>query len=488
MAPRLPKIRRSASRQVTGTSYTSQGAPDVKPPNLSELGSSTGTRIVDPIPELGNPTQAARTYKKMVRSNVSVRISLRAGKAPVLGGDYFVEPFGPDPQDLIIAEFVEWNLFEAMTSPWLKTLEQIVKFLEDGFSVFEVVPEMREWAPRKTSAGANRKRYTTLRKLAVRPVSTVKDITYDNNGGLTGIVQNAIDATGKVSEQTIDISKLVIFTFDQDGGDVRGNSILRSAYPHWFYNDHLYKIDAIQKERHGIGVPDIELQPGYNEADKVFAHELGSNLRTNEKAYIVRTQNMKVGFAELKGQLVDVIASAEHHDNMIMKNVMVQFLNAGVDGSGGGRATSATAMDMFLKSMRYIAQGLICDPINTYVVPNLVAWNFKTDRFPKLKVRNIGEVKDLQMWAAAMGNLIGNQAIQIDDDTEQWIRKQMEMPKRTTPWESPDKKPTRVQETILEQGTIPGQGGTQPAQPTNGKPGPTIQTGNIGKSPSSGAV
>lgn len=453
IAKALKPSNSTPTRQNTGTTYRAKGAPGVddpgsKPANLSELGSQQAGSIADPVPQLSSPGIALRTYTQMVRDDVSVRISLRAGKAPVLGAEWYVEPFSDDPQDLIVQEFVDFNLFGGMTTPWTKTLEQILKMFENGFSIFEPVWELREWAPRKNASGANRKQYTMLRKLAVRPSSTIGKFNYDNNGGPLSVEHTAIDANGNSKKVTIPIEKLVVFTFDQDGGDLRGNSILRSAYRNWYYKDYMYRIDGIQKERHGIGIPDIELQPGYSANDKKIAHELGANLRTNEKAYIVRTTTLKVGFAELKGNLVEPLKSAEHHDTMIMKNIMVQFLNmgTGVEGGSGGRATGATSMDMFLKSMRHIADG-ICDSINLYLIPNLVAYNFPTDRFPQLKVRGVGETKDMQMWAAAMRNLINVDAITVDEATEQWVRQQMDMPRLTTPFIPPHMRPTQILET-----------------------------------------
>jgi hypothetical protein len=431
----------------------------------------------------------------MVRDDVSVRVSLRAGKAPILGADWYIQPYSNNEQDVAIAEFVEFNLFDGMTTPWVKCLEQITKMFDFGFSVFEPVWEMREWAPRKSTPGANRKQYTMLRKLAARPASTVSQFNYDDNGGPVSIDHNAVAADGHSTLVTIPIDKLVVFTFDQDGGDLRGNSILRSAYRNWYYKDHMYKIDGIQKERHGIGVPDIELQPGYNENDRKFAHELGSNLRTNERAYIVRTTNMKVAFAELKGNLVEPLRSAEHHDTMIMKNIMVQFLNlgTGVEGGGGGRATGATSMDMFLKSMRHIAKS-ICDSMNLYLIPNLVAYNFPTDNFPKLMVRGVGEVKDLQMFAAAIRNLLNVDAISMDEDTEQWVRDQFDIPRKTAPWTPPSQNPEYVTEAIKVDQTSDGNGngGTTKDAATSAKK--TIDhsknggAGNIGKPDNSGAV
>lgn len=483
--PKLPFSRKSTPRkQVTGTSLQSQGAvnPQQHVASLSELGSQAGGRIQEVVPILIG-TQALLTYTRMVRGDTSVRTSLRAGKAPILGADFYVDPYDDSPDSDVIKDFVAHNLFSGMSSPFIKIIEQCLKMYENGYSVFEPVWEMREWTPPASATGAfaRRKQYTMLKKIAVRPSSTITKINYDDNGGPLSIEQNAIRASGVPNKVTIPIEKLLIFTFDQDAGDLQGNSILRSAYPHWYYKDHLYKIDAVQKERHGIGVPDIELQPGFSPQDKAFAHQLGANLRTNESSYIVRTTTMKVGFAELKSQPVNALESAIHHDDMIMKNIMVQFLNMGLSGAGG-RATGATAMDMFLKSMKYVA-GSICDVFNSYLIPNLVAYNFKTDQFPKLDVRNIGETKDLQMWAAAMANLIKQKAIQVDDETEQWIRRQVDMPKRTTPFVQPTQAPApNAQPT-----PAPNANGNTPPVPANGT-GPTDTTGNVGKSPSSGAV
>jgi len=502
MAPKLPVLRKkdtTPARQVTGTSYRATGAPAVQPPDFSEIGSSKSTPIRDPVPELTNRRQASLVYKRMVRTDASVRVSLRAGKTPVLAGDFYIDAFDEQDQNQAIAEFVDFNLYHAMTTPWLHVLENICHFFEDGFAMFEPVYELREWAPKKTSAGANRRQYTMLRKLAVRPASQLAEFLYDDNGGPTGIKYNAIDSNNNSKEVEIPIEKLMIFTFDRDGGNLEGNSILRSAYSHWFYKDLFYRIDGIQKERHSLGIPKIRLMAGYKKKDVDAAWELVTNLRTNEKAGMVYPPNMEVDFAEIHGNVTDPLESANHHDNMIMKNVMVQFLNMGIEGSGGGRATGATAADMFLKSMRYIAN-LICECFNLYLIPNLVAYNFPTDQFPKMRVRNIGEVKDLQMWATAMANLITSGAITVDLETEQFIRNIVDFPSKIG--DRPEFTPQQVKENILLQGIAPGQtqkalppgqtspggvvlppgAGTKPKGTTDNK----TKSGNIGKSPTSG--
>ena len=406
-------------RRVTGTSLKPQGTVTPGQPVGVETGSSRGGVIRDIVPALGNRQQAAATYEEMSNSDAAVDVSLRAAKMPVMGADYFVESASSDPIDQDIAEFVAFNLLEGSNSPFLNTLEDILRMYEFGFSVCEKVYEEREWAPKR--AGANRKTYIMLRKLAPRPTMTVTGFNYDDNGGPVSATQNAVRGDDKPEEVEIPIEKLVVFTNNRKGGNLEGKSLLRTAYRPWYFKSNLYNIDGIQKERHGMGFPTVELPPGYKDSDKKAALELVRNIRTNEHGGAVIPPQWKLGFLDIPGQPVDVMRSIEHHNGNIMLNTMTQFLLLGVEGSGGGRATSGSHQDMFNKSLRYVANQ-ICDSINLYLIPYLVGYNFKTDRFPKLRARNLGETKDLQQWASAMANLKAQGLVNYTPETEIWVR------------------------------------------------------------------
>src|SRR5690606_25354998 len=146
---------------------------------------------------------------------------------------------------------------------------------------------------------------------------------WDEHGGPVGA---RFDSEDGLSDIFIPIEKLAVFTFDREAGDIRGMSVLRSAYKHWYFKENLYKIDAIQKERHGVGVPIIKLPPGYTPNDRIVAHELGRNLRSNEKAHVVLPPFWEVMFAKLEGQHVDALQSAEHHSRMIFQNILGEFM------------------------------------------------------------------------------------------------------------------------------------------------------------------
>lgn len=464
----MPLFRRDADarRKETGTSLNAKGSVPVPANATSEIGSSTAKPLRDVVPALGTRQNAYKQFETMSSNDAAVDVSLRAGKAPVMGADFFMQPYDGEQENLEIADFVRFNLFEGMTTPFLVVMDDILRMYEYGHSLLEPVFENRQWSPSRS--GANRRNYTMLRKLSIRHPTTIKEYLYDDNGGPAGVIQSAINAKGQTNEVEIPIDKLIIFTLNRRGGDVTGRSLLRTSYKHWYYKDHLYTIDAIQKERHALGVPRVALPMGYTDADKLAAIELVKNVRANEEAGFVQPPGYVMDFVKPEGGLVDVMKSIEHHNGMIMLNVMVQFLLLGIqDAGGGGRATSGSHQNMYEKSLRSVGQN-ICQAINLYLIPKLVGYNFDTDRFPKLQVRNIGEGKDIQMWASAMSNLISQEAITVDLETEQWIRSQVDMPGKL----GPRPEPTDTSD------------GAGPTSERGGIKGDT--TGNIGKAEDEG--
>lgn len=422
---RKPKVAGGAARQVATRTSGLSSTGVANPPSVDvELGSSRAQTIQELVPDLASPFARLQTYTKM-RNDAGVDVSMRAAKTPVLGADYFIEPYSSNQEDIDIADFIMANLVEGMSSPFLNSLQDILEMYEDGYSILEKVYTNRQWVPKR--AGGNGKTYTMLKKLNVLPPSTIKEIQYDNNGGPVKILHNAIQADNKVEEKTLDISKIIIFTFGRRGGDLTGHSLLRTAYPHWFYKTHFYKLDAVQKERHGLGVPFGKLLPGYTPRDKLLLAQMLRNVRSNEESFFITTPGIEVGFMEVPGNLVNCLDSADAHNVMILMNVMAQFLALGLESKGGGRATGGAQTDIFQKALRYVANYIV-DQINLYLIPELVVWNFPTTNFPKLRVRNMGETRDLQMLGGALANLFHEGAITGDEDTENWIRRIFDMP------------------------------------------------------------
>src|SRR3954454_9752260 len=119
------------------TGYTATGHEETPKGFDKEFGSSQGSFIPDLVPELNTRHTAARTYNKMARTDAGTSVSLRAGKTPVLGADYYIDPVGDDQNALDVAEFVSYNIFEGMTAPYSFVLSKILKMYQDGFAVVE---------------------------------------------------------------------------------------------------------------------------------------------------------------------------------------------------------------------------------------------------------------------------------------------------------------------------------------------------------------
>jgi len=362
-----------------------------------------------------------------MQTDAAVDVSLRVLKTPVLAAEFYIEPYDDQPINQEIAEFIGANLFEGMSAPFLTTLEDLLHFYEDGYSILEKVYELREWTAK--GKGRNSKQFTMLKKLGVRPTSTISMITYDDNGGPVKVTQGAIRADKSVQDVDLDISKIMIFTFSRVGGELTGRSVLRTAYAHWYYKTHLYKIDAIQKERNSLGVPAGTIGPAATKEDKEALRTMLKNLRSNEESFMILTPNVDVEFKEVHGNLVNVLESAGHHNTMILLNVMAEFMALGLQGTSGARATGATQSDMFMKSTRHVAN-MIADTYNMYLVPELVVWNYNTRSFPKVNVRNVGETRDLQMLGSALANLFAQGGLTPDIQTEDWIRAVFDMPRK----------------------------------------------------------
>lgn len=349
-------------------------------------------------------------YDRMRRGDGTVRGTLRLAKTPVLSARWFMEAASTSAMDQNKAKFA-WECLTCYQSvTWPQTLTETLLMLDFGYYMFEKVWEKR------IIGGKER---IVWKKLAPRHPMDILQWHFDANGGPSHVEMinpDILDPTPIV----IPIDKLLVFSFDKEGGNIEGMSILRSSYKHWYYKDKLYMIDAIQKERHGIGIPVIKLPAGFSSTDKLEADQLGRNLRTNERAHVVLPPNWELLFAKLEGQPVDAMVSIAHHDKQIQKNILVAFMD------GNAKEEDQT---MFLKTMRFVAD-IVAGAFNAYAIPQLIDYNFQRgDKYPQLKARRIGEQADWRTMSFAVRNLIGAGVIRPDDKLEEALREEMDLPK-----------------------------------------------------------
>lgn len=373
--------------------------------------------------------EGLRVYDRMRRSDSAVRSSLKTIKTPVLGATWFVQPGDEDELSKEIASFVEKNLFHGMTYNWRWVLREALNSLDYGYYMFEKV-----WAVGPFAGSRGPELRAFLKKLAPRHPLDVTDWNFDANGGPVSV--NMYEAEpGMPDFRQIPIEKLAVFTYDGEAGDITGLSLLRSAYKHWYFKENAYRIDAIQKERHGIGVPVIILPMNADDKDIKKAINLARNIRVNENAYAVLPFGWELKYLKLEGDPVNVLATAEHHSKMVFQNVLAQAMWG--SSFGVTNTDAVTSMDLFYKSVRQIAEE-VADVINQYVIPQLVGFNWDVDNLPQLKVRSLGDVRESRELSFAIRNHVGAGLIRPDDRLEEWARETIDAPPADT-------KTTRVQ-------------------------------------------
>jgi hypothetical protein len=107
------------------------------------------------------------------------------------------------------------------------------------------------------------KRYG-LRKLAPRMPGTISEIGVARDGGLEYIKQHPSGLAGApagtfslslLTTPPIPVDRLMAYVNDQEAGNWHRISALRPLYRHWLRKDRLLRVDAINGERNGAGVP-----------------------------------------------------------------------------------------------------------------------------------------------------------------------------------------------------------------------------------------
>ena len=449
-----------------------------------EIGSTNPTTSFAGKGEYNSVLQGELALDKYNRARMSDGVIagvLLGVKTPVFAGNWRVDPGGSAKEDKDAAKFVSDCLMKYQSIGWSQILMDAMLCADFGFMIFEKV-----WENRKID-GVTR---TVLKKLAPRHPADVLEIQYDKNGGPKAVVFNVVDANGNADERKIDIEKLLIITYQQEVGNLRGRSVLRAAYQHYYYKTQLYKIDAIQKERHGIGIPVIKLPPGFTPQDKQEANALGRNLRTNERAHIVLPPNWEIFFAKLEGNPVNALESIKYHDQVIRESVLAGFL-------GQDAATNEDDLSLFYKSTRFVANA-ICDAFNTYLVSDIIRYNYGKDevKMPRLQVRQIGEQADNRTLSFTLRNLVGAGIIRPDDVLENYIRDLIDLPPvdlatvrivkapqaGTPAGTTPNATPGTKTELPMPNGNPESSGGTGKENPAANKPGLPRQTSlpNIG--------
>ena len=318
-------------------------------------------------------------YDKMRRSDAQVAALVNTCTLPLLSAHWDVDyPDNPTERKKVKKEHLEFaqeNLFERVD--FQSFLRHVTSSLWAGFSWIEIIYGIDG-------------EYFVLKKLAPRLASTVEKWLVDKNGNLEGIQQRI--QTGLRTEY-VDIPrhKLALFTYAQEADNYEGTSLLRAVYKPWSVKDMMYKFDAIRAERFAVGVPVITLPPDSTDDLYDMADTIVQQWRGAEQSGVVVPTGMTIDILSMKGgEVLDLLASINHHNQEIAKVGLAQFINLGQTQTGS-RALGEVSTEFFYDAEEGWARS-IASIITRDILWPLMDRNFPGKIRPKVVVSDLGAV------------------------------------------------------------------------------------------------
>lgn len=388
----------------------------------SERKSETGTVIYlgtissdEYVNELIGP-QKIETYDKMMRSSATVSEVVDLVTLPIRSATWDIEPISSQKQDVEVADYVKYSLFEGMNMTWDALLEAVLKMMPFGFSLFEKVWKEVEWNG-ETKIGLD---------LYVIGQKTVhKWVIFDEDGNeIPGIHQ----MTEQGHEAFLSEEDIVRFTYRQTGDDYEGLSILRAAYPHWYSVLGFYRVSSAAYERTAMGIPKGTVPSNATPDQKRKFENILKNVRANENAFLSMPNGFDIEMLDPKANSqMDPMPLISHHDIQIARSALVSFMHLG-QTQNGSRAASYDQSTMFEQASEAVGRQII-DVIQKAIIRQLVDYNFDVKEYPKLTVSGIKR-DDIDKLSTSLERFGRGGFITPDPTTEQSLRRRVGLPEK----------------------------------------------------------
>ena len=354
-----------------------------------------------------------------------------------------VEPASLEPGHEEDAEWVHGALHDMSTS-WEDTLAELLSMLWAGFAAHELVYKRRNGEKRKPGLSS---RFSDgklgWRKWALRGQLTVDHWLFDDEGGVSGLVQMDPD---KYTLLPIPIEKLLIFRPSTYKGNPEGHSLLRRAYVSYYYKKRLRDIEAIGAERDLVGipvawVPQEWMESGADDDQKASlaaTKEMVVNIRRDEQEGIVMPMafdengNLLMKLELLQGagtRQFDLDKIMVRADRAIAASMLADFMMLGHEGSGSF-ALSKDKTELFL-----VALGTILDSVaavvNRHAIPRIFRLNgWPTAELPKL---THGKIQKANLeWLGEYLNKLAGAGMPVfpNEDLEAHVLRVADLPAR----------------------------------------------------------
>jgi hypothetical protein len=261
---------------------------------------------------------------------------------------------------------------------WGEHLRLALLSLDFGHSFFEQVYRYDETTDR-----------WRLRKLGPRLPRTISKVNVARDGGLVSIEQYG-PMFGTNDGATLEVSRLVAYALEREGGNWLGQSLLRSAYKNWLLKDRGLRSWSTSVDRNGVGVPIYTGAEG--EANLDAGQKIAEDMRGGDNAGAAIPYGAILKMQGVDGELPDIEKYVQYHDAQIARSALGHFLNLG--GSTNGQVGSYNLGSVF-EGTFHLGLDAVADFVATtgdaHIIEDLVDINFgPTVPAPRLVYDPIG--------------------------------------------------------------------------------------------------
>lgn len=286
-------------------------------------------------------------------------------------------------------------------------------------------------------------------KLAPRAPESLWQWVFDDAGEVVAMIQRAKPDN---QQRTIPRAKSVHFRLLDDGkNNPEGRALLRNAYTSYFFQKNIMFTEAVGIERQMAGFPHIQLPPSLMDSknpDHIAAvrsyETMGQKTRSDEYACWVTPSEedvngktgYKFGLISSSGRNVaQTDPIIKRYASWVAISLLAKFMLLGVDKSGSF-ALADSDTDFFALAVAAVLD-TIQAPFTDELFPELCELNGIPREFAPVYAHGDIEKIDMAALSTAINSLTGSGALQPDEDLEDHIREEMNLPPadRTEPTE-----------------------------------------------------
>lgn len=372
------------------------------------------SRSVEHVYELQG-REGSIKYRQMSKGDDQIGMILRVHKNPIRSCSWDIpEPDDATPEEQrAIGLLKKWVFADCRTS-FQTMLGQILSMMEYGYSAFELYYQPYNFEGQKYYVPILEQRLQTSIEEIMPKEQIVRQQTIDKG------------------QLDIPFENIVFFILNQQGEDMRGEAIIRNAYPAWkkkkIYEEWLGM--GMQRSAAG-GIPWMKVPKGtqVDSPDYLAVETLLNRVGMNhENAYMIFQDGYEFGMTELKFDPDKIQRVIDGLNSGMALSVLAQFVLLGQNGNTGAFALSRDQSDFFLDGLQYIIT-LIEQNYNRYVIRPFLKINFgDTIDVSRVHLKGLNLNKKAgQELSNVLSSLKGSGFITATVDDEIQIRKSLEM-------------------------------------------------------------